>query len=755
MKKVVCCLFLILVSFGLAWTQDKQPAPPRSSEAAFSQQREQLSRQFEQEKQRLQAQFQALGQEVEDLKRRIQQAEQQHAVNSLTLALLHTSGKILGFGLLHVFSLLLFCNLLLYLYFKEKPFFNRYKIVIIIVAAALLLLYAAPVLAQEGPGASTTLVDKLQRLQQLLALKKSPLAENLYYLQHASELVQAGIRELEMPEFPEWPAPLKPWSRVDLTHPVELAYNLGVFYLANGDPHQALSAFNQMLAAKPGQLKRPHQEAFIQVIKYLAAQKKGDPEVRPFIQLLLQAAEPEQLALLLDLGRSLLAEKRRDLAMAVLQPAMQIAEDYNQLLDLCADFQTEAPEIARQAILLGLSKARKNEEILQILEFSESRQAFVTEVLPQAVDHLLRLNRRPAGLLELADYFLQHQRPEVAQKFLQQAVAAANQTDTLIKLAYWAADRQFYQVAHDAIAKIFAAFPWPSFNPLVEPPRLASLDSQKPYALVPEKIRLYVFFGLLTQVLEGNKPYKAEAILAQAVNQEVTQMVARLGYKIEGDLNNFFYLKKVWELLGQEKQLARLLPVYEQLQEQYLQRLQRRQEQELENLREAIKERQKVRFEYHQQLEKARREAGQVQLKIGLYFCRLLALVVLSLLILLGCGVKAWRYSRKVSRYAALAGLAKFMECLGWVEVMAVWLFPLGFIKIGIAQLLQTWQLTQQGVEALCGAQSCPLPSPFNPLAPGEPVRFEPLAIFCPHCGKQQSEAAEGRFCEFCGQPLD
>lgn len=644
----------------------------------------------------------------------------------------------------------------MYLYFKEKAFFRRYKIFIFIITVILLLLYGAPVLAQEAPGAPGALIDNLHRLQQLLALKKSPLTENLYYLEHATELVQAGVRKLELPKFPHWPAPVEPWPQIDLTHPVELSYNLGVFYLAHNDPQQALTAFTKMLAAKPGQLKRQHQEALVQVIKYLVGQKRSDLDVRPFIQFLLQTtAEQQQPGMLIDLGLYLMAEKRQDLALTVLNIVMQITDDYKQLLDLAGKLQPDAPEVARQAILLSLKKARKNEEVLQVLEFSQNRQAFVIEVLTQAVDHLLRLNRHPASLLELADYFLQHQRPETAEKFLHQAVSSANQTNTLIKLAYWALDRQFYQAAHDAVGKIFAALPWQSFNPSVEPPRLTSIDSQKPYALVPEKIPLYVFFGLLTQVLEGNKPYKAEVILSQAVNQEVAQMVARLGYKIEGNLNNFFYLKNVWELLGQEKQLAKLLPVYEQLQDQYLQRLGRQQEQELEALRTQLADRQQQRQALQKQLEEAQRQAGRVQFRLGLYFCRLLAMGALTVLILLGCGIKAWRYSQKVSRYPALAALAKFLESLGWVQVMAVWLFPVGLIQIGVAQVLQVWQLTQQGIEALCSLNGHPLPPAQNPLVADEPVQSDFPGVFCPHCGKRPSGAAESRFCEFCGQPLD
>lgn len=756
MKIVSYCLLLILASGGWAWALEKQPLTSGGGDAAFHQKREQLLHQFEQEKRRLQAELQALNQDLHAFPSRLRQVEKQYASSNSTLAFFQAINRIFGSVLPHIFFLVLIVNLLLYLFFKERAFFNRYKIIVIIVAAVLLLLYAMPGLAQETPRASPGLAENLERLQQLLALKKSPVTENLYYLQHAPELVLAGVRELELPEFPHWSAPLKPWRRVDLTHPLEVSYNLGVFYLAHNDPPQALTAFNRMLTTSPSRIKKPHLEALAQVIQYLVAQRRSDQEVRPFLQFLLQAAaEQQHSAILMDVGRHLMAEKRQDLALTVLNPAMQMTEDYKQLLDLGAQLRTDAPEVARQAILSGLNKARTNEEVLQILEFSQSRQAFVTEVLTQAVDHLLRLNRRPTGLLELADYFLHRQRPEVAQRFLHQAVSVATQTDTLINLAYWALDRQFYQVAHDAVGKIFAALPWQSFNPSVEPPRLASIDARKPYALVPEKIRLYVFFGLLTQVLEGSRPYKTEAILAQAVNQEVARMVARLGYNIEGNLNHFFYLKRVWELLGQEMQLARLLPVYEQLQEQYLQRLKRQQEEELEALRAQLADRQQKRQALQEQLEEARRQAGRVQFQLGLHFCRLLALGALTVLILLGCGVKAWRHSQKVSRYPALAALAKFLESLGWVQVMAVWLLPVGLIQIGVAQMLQVWQLTQQGIEALCSLHGCPLPPAQNPLVAGGPVRSECPSIFCPHCGKRQSAAADSRFCEFCGQPLD
>lgn len=125
MKKISLCFFLIWVSLGLAWAQEKQPAPPRGSEAAFSQQREQLIRQFEQEKQQLAAQFEAMGQESEDLQRRVRQVEKKLKDSKLTLAFCQTIGKNLGFGIAHIFFPLLVVNLCLYLYFKEKAFFNR------------------------------------------------------------------------------------------------------------------------------------------------------------------------------------------------------------------------------------------------------------------------------------------------------------------------------------------------------------------------------------------------------------------------------------------------------------------------------------------------------------------------------------------------------------------------------------------------------------------------------------------------------
>lgn len=762
MKKAWLWIFLfVLAGTELAWTQGTPPPPPaaassRDVNAAFVNRRDDLVKQFEAEKQHLQTQLDGLNRELAALPPKIQAVEFSRNRSQTTLAALRLVRSFFLLSFLYIFFPILIINIFLYLYFKEHSFFRRYKTVIIIVTALILLFYVVPVLAHETPGAAPPLADNLDRLNKLLALKKSPVDEAMHYLQNASELIKVGIRDLELPAFPQWQAPLKPWARVQLTNPLELYYNLGVLYLAKGDDQQALASFYKMPNASPGSVNAAQQEALLQATKYLVSRRCSEGDLRPLVQFLVDVfAIRQKAAELIELGKYLAAQQQRGLALLALNRAFPLVSDYEVFLQVWTHFHPSDPEIARQAILFSLEKARHNQDVFRILEFSWSRQAAVAELQPKAVELLGRANQRVSDLLEVADFFLASPHPAEGQKFLQQAIANANQADTLIKISLWAMERRLYQAAHDAIQKIFAAVPWQSFNPPIPPPNIASLQPGGPYALVPEEIRLYVFFGILTQVLEGAKPNKAEGIYAQAVNKEVEEMVKRLGYNISGNLNHFFYLQKVWELLGQEKQLAKLLPVYEYLQDQYLHRLQQQQQQELTALQQEIERAAGQKAEMQKKFSELNQEAWRVQGRIMLIISQYLAIAAALLLILVGCGLKAWRHSQKVSRYPAFAAFYKFVECLGWVEVMAVYLFPLGIIQIVAAQFMQILQSTQQGVEAMCSQGGYPLPPAANPLVLAEPTPPAPTQVFCPHCGKPQSEAVAGGYCEYCGGALE
>lgn len=104
-KKMGSCFLLFLVIFGLARAHGQQPlGQAKKGDAAFSQKQEQLIQHFEKQRQPLQAQLQALDQEIAALPGRIRQSEKQRIDGNLILNSFQKASTIIGFGLTHFFS---------------------------------------------------------------------------------------------------------------------------------------------------------------------------------------------------------------------------------------------------------------------------------------------------------------------------------------------------------------------------------------------------------------------------------------------------------------------------------------------------------------------------------------------------------------------------------------------------------------------------------------------------------------------------
>jgi len=289
---------------------------------------------------------------------------------------------------------------------------------------------------------------------------------------------------------------------------------------------------------------------------------------------------------------------------------------------------------------------------------------------------------------------------------------------------------------------------------VVAPPKIAKLSNQGKYELVDAKIRLSVFLGILNQAI--GKSANAEEYYRTAVNKELEEIVKRSGYKLSGNLNNFYYLKNIWLQISGEQSIEKLIPIYTYLQNYYLNELKIKHDNELVKMQNEIKELQGAKQNLSTQLNKITSETRKIKLQFALSIFHYLSIAVGLILIVVGVGITAYRHAVTITRYQAFAFVFKFMEGVGWVKCFSIILIPVGILEIAFSQFMLIVQSGEQQIEVIKRKgftawggggeirQSLAFPGETGPVK----------LTRCPQCHKEYAGEVSGQFCEECGAKL-
>jgi tetratricopeptide (TPR) repeat protein len=649
--------------------------------------------------------------------------------------------------LFNIFFPVLIINLVIYLALREKAFWSRFKVWIIILGAFILLLMVSPLLAQ-GPPAGKSLPENLERLRQVMELKKYPLEQAIYLLQQAEGMREEGLTSVELPKLPAWSGRVKPPAVVDLYSSLEIHYSLLLLYLETRRPVPAVAELRKICDLPPATMSADDQPRWETLLNIALEEKELQGEVpvlaEAYAAFLAKHGQPQDLSWL---GETLAEKGHPAAALKVLGEALRLSRKSPELLRLAQVAFPLKPSLTQEALILGLSRATDATEIFPMITFALDRGILTEELRQKALDQLIRVSRQVSDLLAAGEVLLSSRQPTLAPLLVQRALKIAMSPQARLEIARWCVKHQLYPLAYEVIWKLLQEGGGVAEDLRVAPPKFPTGTPPGPYQLVPQDIRLSVFLGLLDQVLGRREP--AEKLFSETVNAEVERMLRRAGYQLQGNLNHFFYLKNIWVQLHQEQNLEKLLPLYIYLQEEYLKNLDRQQRQKVRAIQEKITILKQQQEEQEKTLAGLNSEIRRLQFRLFLNSMKYLTVLLVILLILIGCGVKAYYHAETVTTYKTFAFLGKYLECLGWVLCFSLILVAPGVTLLLGGQLAQIFQRQEQHLAALSGGGAVPAPAGAPPDAAAPPAGRR-----CPRCGKAYPDSWAGSFCDDCGAPL-
>jgi hypothetical protein len=643
------------------------------------------------EKERIEKENQTLQKEIEVISNRLLHRQNLAATLASGFGLKALTGVF--FYVLVWFFPIAVINHFLYLFLREKPFFMRYRKAVFITLAAMLVACLLPLMAQaqsEEKGVagseSASLDPFAQKLDEVNRILRMSAAERqIAILEHARD------GEVLLQKIPVKDSYLIPWKGSVETGSPAFLYSLASLYRAVGKEEKAQETLKR-LDDLP--LHRKWFEQYLQIYPRLLEMdlKNGQMmEASTVAHRLIEIHGSRGSAkALMDFSVFLLTHQMTHSANEAIQKAVEVVGAGQEAIDL-TDYLLASNRVSEASTLLdrNINGSSNLNDLLPILAFCMEKNLF--QETSRGIAKARQLCRTPTDDLLLSQFLFENGRKEESAKAIDAARERAETFEDLLAVAGMARDKGFLSLSIEAIEKAVMTYADAAKHTLPSP----LLLGEKGKLPTDEPISLATYLGIL-QELDRRLD---SALISYEVSPDGTlnRIVESYGEILEGNLNDFFYLKQFWTRHDPE-QLKRLLPLYARLQEKALDRLSGQGEKALTSLREEIGVQKKNQETADQTLKRLRSEQRKATLAVFLYGLRSAAWMVFGILVAAGCVIKAVQAFRAAPRFKFFAFSRQFQEALGWSLILSIITIPVGVWLVLWGQIMGIFQSIEQGV---------------------------------------------------------
>jgi len=590
--------------------------------------------------------------------------------------------------LLMIFFPIFLINIFLYLLIREKDLFKRRKKLIIALFLIILLFFYLPVVSGKDQSGlqkkkeSSEIEKKLDTLNALLQMTK---IERAIYMLEKKPSTIINIPEIEVSN-----VYLKPWRIVNINRP-EYYFTLGSLYYETRQKSKAIDELNEIFKFDFRNYIREinkYQKMLISLSKFFIEENMLESASKSINSLVTVSRD---VTLLLDFADYQYQKMMYDSAQKVLNRAILVAENYKDLIKL-ADFllNKQKFEEASNAIEKAIFSSYELDVLKEIIKYTIQKNMYGQT--KKSVERYITYARTTEDFLNLAEFLIEAKMKENASITIRAAIERSRNIESLIKITRFALNNEMYEHAIFSMKK--ALKKWRnSWSYLIDSPHVLYAIKELP---TDEKITLPVYLGIIQQkagFFDGAKLSYETAIIL-----ELDEIIDSFAFKIKGNLNNFFYLKQLWQISEEFENLKKLNPIFSLLQKKYLEDLKKKNDEQIARLEEEIKKLKQNQIDLKSQIGKLRIKNIKEQAKIFTYLLRLFAFLAVVILIIIWMTKKSLQAAREVSIYKFFAFVWKFIETWGWVLIFTVINFLAGIIYILIAQLMQIIQKIQQEI---------------------------------------------------------
>lgn len=662
---ILWLVFLVDLSFGGIKGQEKGIGREQSLLATFLEGKRKIEDKFNQEKQRLM-------QEMADISSKIKVEEERKALlqtrsmamraaifaikrlQDIFTYLLFPFGGLFSqllFGeyLLNIIFPITLINIIIFLIFWEKELLKKRKWLIIGSLVAIFILFSLPVLAQdtsqvkeimEEPISIENKLDLVNRLMEMNDVERA-----IFKLEEGK---RKGKGKIHIKKLGLSNPNLHPWEEVDTNRP-EYAYTLGCLYIEKGEFTKAILRFGEVLDYDFSRYSPAYLDLLVSLVKFFVDQGEVHRTKQALEKALPLMQNSESF---IQMAEFLYKKQWTDQAVKVLQAARNQAKDPQELLQIAAfALANNLEELASDTIQGAIGLAYKHTQLLQIAKFS------------------LDKGRRGDAIAAI------------------EKATSSEDASALLDIAQFAAQNKLYNKAYPPLERIVEKFGLGFASEIkVLPPMELTVTNDLP---TPDGVSLPVYLGILYQKLKRFKD--AETAYERAALNELDNIILAGGDKeeINANLNTFFYLWQLWTYQGEKDKGSKLAPLYGLLELKYLDKLKKEYEESLSKLEE---ENQKLSMSYQKKsadTNELQKEVRRVQLEIGLYSLRLLAIFSLIVILAIWAITRSWKEAKGTEQFKTFVFFAKLTEIYGWISCFTVVGILTGLIFVLFGQLMK------------------------------------------------------------------
>lgn len=676
---IVWCVFSTELSFGERKEQEKGLEQKQAYQKTFLEKKEQIEAEFNQEKQQL-------IQEETDLTSKIKVEEERRAslqerligmktalfvIKRIGLAGFFTyffsflgllSQWLFSEYLLNILFPIILINILLFLLFWKKEFFQERRWLIIASLATILILFSLPVFGQNVPQSkgSSHIEYKLDKIN--ILMKMDDVERAIFKLEEGKRKGRNKFNIIIIKSFSISRPYLQPWSLVGTSGP-EYDYTLGCLYIEKGDFAKAISHFKNVLNYdfRRYSLGPAYLDLFVSLVKFFVDQDN--------------VAYTEQ-------------------AIEKAMPFMKNSETFIQVAQFLNKKQWTS--LSLKVLQEARNQANNPAELLQICTFALKNN--FEELASSAIHRATELSRKHTQFLQIAKYSLDNGRMGDAIAVLEKATSSED-ASALLDIAQFAVQNNLYNKAFPPLERIIEKFGIEYASKIkVSPSDQLGVSNDVP---TPDGVSLTVYLGILYQKLQRIKD--AEMAYEMEVLHELDNIILAGADKkeINANLNTFFYLRQLWDSKGEKDKVSKLEPIYGLLEQKYLDKYKKEHEESLSKLKEYNQELTTIYQETSADIRESQKENRRFQLEIGLYSLRLLAIFALLVILSVWAIKRSWNEAKDLEQFKTFVFIAKLAEIYGWISCLTIIGIPIGLIFILFGQLMKIIH-SQIPVERLC-----------------------------------------------------
>jgi len=594
-----------------------------------------------------------------------------------------------GSKILLIFICIAVLNLFIYLFRRQRSFFQRYKIFLIVAVILLIGSIALPVFADDQTNREKV-INSLQSAEKMLLRSD--------HERFIAILEEKPYAQINVPPLQSGDPLFKVIPRVKIDTP-EYWYTLAALYTHEGKNGQAIDAVKKITGESRLSNTEEHRKIIVNSIKFLIQEQQ--------IKLASDVVDSlsknvRDIKTLLDLAKFLKEKDMQVSASKTLRHATNLANNVKDLVKLSQFFisQNEVNK-SNEALEKAIYIANSIDNLLLLGDNVIAANKYaITEKIMTKVDKVTNDYREK---IKIVDMFLKHNRKEEAtilfSRFIKDdASRTKSNVDKLLFLIDTALERNFLPQASAATAHLIMILGGLSNNQ-VKSLQMNLETKIKSAENIPNKDRILLshFYGLINE--EQGIYDTAEKVYIHSVIGSLSTILNSYGYKFPESLNDFFLLGRIWVKENRGDLIGKLDGVYGILEKQVISQQYIENQKQIDRFQKKVNELQEKDNELQNEVSGKKRNISKLSRKLIFQSISTVASTIFIIVAIIGCIIISYQYCINLSIGKSFGFTTKFIETSGWLQIMSIIGIISGFVFVIVGQFFQIFQTNEENTK--------------------------------------------------------